>query len=245
MLWLWVFQFIDFMSQSSPLAGSNLCHDEFRKLSGSLCFVILLLLGTEILAKMSKKYRNEPKFTRVEPLLRQTGCVSRRHHTSVQGWGSTSHPQTTPAVLWWPPWSAAPSLHGLTMTSTYATSLGMHRRWSGVDPGWTQVSLFISVFFPTFLLIFPSLIKVRSQNKDDPTAYEIHHDISQNQRSELLTFLLILKTSLLIYVLVLYSILKNDIHTGKWGQGIWLQRSEHVLGLWILCLWIQRFSRKI
>ena len=85
--------------------------------------------------------------------------------------------------------------------------------------------------FSTFLLIFRSLIKVRSQNKDDPTAYEIHHDISQNQRSELLTFLLILKTSLLIYVLVLYSILKNDIHTGKWGQGIWLQRSEPVLGL--------------
>ena len=41
------------------IAGSDLCHDEFRKLSGRLCFVILLLLGTEILAKMSKKYRNE------------------------------------------------------------------------------------------------------------------------------------------------------------------------------------------
>ena len=72
--------------------------------------------------------------------------------------------------------------------------------------------------FSTFLLVFRSLIIVGSQNKDDPTAYKIHHDIRQNQRSELLTFLLILKTSILIYVLVLYSILKNDIHTGKWGQ---------------------------
>ena len=65
--------------------------------------------------------------------------------------------------------------------------------------------------FSTFFVIFRSLIIVRSQNKDDPTANEIRHDTSQNQRSELLTFLLILKTSLLIYVLVLYSILKNDI----------------------------------
>ena len=137
------------------------------------------------------KWTAWPKFTRVEPLFRQTGCVSRRHHTSVQGWGSTSHPQTTPVVLWWPPWSAASSS---AMMSTYATSRGVHRWWSGVDQGWTQVRLFISVFFSTFLLIFRSLIKVRSQNKDDPTAYGIRHDISQNQRSELLTCLSMLKT---------------------------------------------------
>ena len=70
--------------------------------------------------------------------------------------------------------------------------------------------------FSTFLQIFRSLIKVRSQNKDDPTANEIRHDTSQNQRSELLTFLSILKTSLLIDLFVLYSILKNDTHDGKW-----------------------------
>ena len=85
--------------------------------------------------------------------------------------------------------------------------------------------------FSTFLVIFRSLIIVRSQNKDDPTAYEIRHDISQNQRSELLTCLSMLKTSLLNDLFVLYSILKNDIHTGKWGQGILPQRSEPVLGL--------------
>ena len=59
--------------------------------------------------------------------------------------------------------------------------------------------------FSTFLQIFRSLIKVRSQNKDDPTANEIRHDTSQNQRSELLTFLSILKTNLLIDLFVLYS----------------------------------------
>ena len=113
------------------------------------------------------KWTAWPKFTRVEPLLRQTGCVSRRHHTSVQGWGSTSHPQTTPAVLWWPPWSAAPSLHGLTMTSTYATSLGMHRRWS--DPRWTQVSLFISVFYFNFFANISVLnkSKITKQRRPD------------------------------------------------------------------------------
>ena len=111
---------------------------------------------------------------------------------------------------------------------------------AAAQPGWTWVMLFISIFFLHFLLVFRSLIILGSQNKDDPTAYKIHHDIRQNQRSELLTFLSILKTSLLIYLLALYSILKNDIHTGKWGQGIWLQRSEHVLGLWILCLWLIR-----
>ena len=90
--------------------------------------------------------------------------------------------------------------------------------------------------FSTFLQIFRSLIKVRSQNKDDPTANEIRHDTSQNQRSELLTFLSILKTSLLIDLFVLYSILKNDIHAGKWEQGILPQRLKPVLSLGIPCL---------
>ena len=36
-------------------AGSDLCHGGCRKLSGRLGFVNLFLLGTEILANMSKK----------------------------------------------------------------------------------------------------------------------------------------------------------------------------------------------
>ena len=76
---------------------------------------------------------------------------------------------------------------------------------AAAQPGWTWVMLFISIFFSTFLLVFRSLIIVGSQNKDDPTAYKIHHDIRQNQRSELLTFLSILKTNLLIDLFVLYS----------------------------------------
>ena len=85
---------------TAQIAGSDLCHDEFRKLSGSLCFVILLLLETEIFAKMSKKYRNEQPW--VESLLHQTCCVSRRHNKS------------------------ASPLQGLAMTSTYESWQAVH-----------------------------------------------------------------------------------------------------------------------
>ena len=47
------------------------------------------------------------------------------------------------------------------------------------DPGLTRD---MAVTFLTYLLIFRSLIEVRSQNQDVPTAYTTRHDISQNQR---------------------------------------------------------------
>ena len=78
---------------TTQIAGSDLCRDGWRKLSGRLGFVILLLLGTEILANMSKKGRNEQpdpswhEFTSGHYLAttghRQTRCVSSRHHESV------------------------------------------------------------------------------------------------------------------------------------------------------------------
>ena len=108
------------------------------------------------------------------------------------------------------------------MTTAYATSLAMTGGGEVVARGElvsARVRLFITAFFSTYLLIFRSLIEVRSQNQDDPTAYVIRHDISQNQRSGWLVFSSMLKTNLLTDLFVLYSILKNYIHTGKSGQG--------------------------
>ena len=75
-----------------------------------------------------------------------------------------------------------------------------------------------AVHFWTYLLIFRSLIEVRSQNQDRTTAYDIRHDLSQNQRSESLDFSSMFNTSLLTDLFLLYSILNNDIHDGTCEQ---------------------------
>ena len=83
---------------------------------------------------MSKKDRNEqpdlgsPRVnSRSPPMHPKTRCVSRRHRESMQGWGGTSGRSSKNGRrgLWM--WSAASSLHGRVMTSTYATSLA--KQW--------------------------------------------------------------------------------------------------------------------
>ena len=95
-------------------------------------------------------------------------------------------------------------------------------------------------FFRHFAKYVSPSYEVRSQNKDGPTAYDIHHNISQNQRSGLLRFVSILETILLTDLLVLYSISKNDIHPGKWRQGLpqrLIHNIEAIITLYNYSMW--------
>ena len=119
---------------------------------------------------------------------------------------------------------------------------GLH--WPSVAvsswPGWKRSRLLHVPFFSTYLLIFRSLTHVKSQNQDHPTRNTIFYDISRNQRSRLLEFPSMLKTSLLIGYSLLYHILKNDVHTGKCGQGRASTIRPYCQSLYV-CLWLNPF----
>ena len=144
------------------------------------------------------------------------------------------------------PWQAPWPLrdHGARPGWRLVTS---SQRWPSVAviswPGWKRSRLLHVPFFSTYLLIFRSLTHVKSQNQDLPTPNTTFYDISQNQRSRLLDFPSMLKTSLLIGYSLLYHILKNDVHTGKCGQGVLqsvIDDIEAIASLYIICLWYQR-----
>ena len=84
--------------------------------------------------------------------------------------------------------------------------------------------------------MFRSQIGVRSQNQDLPTVNTIPYDISQNRQTVMLAFSSMLKTSKLTSLFLLISILKNDIHTGKCGQGVLQRVINDIEAIATLCI---------
>ena len=90
-----------------------------------------------------------------------TRCVSRRHRG---GWGGTSGRSSKDGRrgLWM--WSAASSLHGLVMTSTYATSLAKQR----LNPGELGSCCSFRYFFYIFASIsVPNNSRITKQRRPD------------------------------------------------------------------------------
>ena len=186
-------------------------------------FSTVLLLGTEILTKMSKTKTEMNRLTwvhaRSQPMHPTTRCVSRRHRESMQGWGGTSGRSSKDGRrgLWM--WSAASSLHGRVMTSTYATSLAKQR----LNPSELGSGCSFRYFFDIFANISvpnkskitkqrrPDSLRNSSWHKSEPAIWVVEH-VCQCWHLQKLAWSLLINWQRLLHTLNIYTCIVSEIN---------------------------------